>query len=89
MNLELGPQSAFLLRRPNGGTFLCDGLAMLRHLLEAIAAGKGVNVVHELRPTLRWRVLPKREIRELARLAHYDSGTIELDEFLTLDFWYK
>lgn len=91
MQIKLGPQSAYLVKTPAGAVHVCDCLAMLNMLVDAIAAdGQTVAIsqVHELRPTLRFRMLPKREIRALAAAAHAENN-LSLSGSLAIDFWYK
>jgi len=89
MQIELGACSAYLLRHTvTGQLFICDGASAVKLIADALPGGIPYTV-QEMTRTLRWRMLPKKEIRELARVAHYDNNIITIEQFLSIDFWYK
>jgi hypothetical protein len=88
MKIELKKTPAYLLREGNleGSPVICDVDEMLRTLAASIRndSGPPCNVVCVLGASLRWRILPKKEVRDLAQDAFVERAAILLDEYTTI-----
>lgn len=91
MKIDLTDQSAYLLRLTWAGgseTLLCDAIAMLTTIDAHLRRREPRVQVQVLTAGLRWRILPKKEVRALADAALHNS-TITLEENLNITFWFK
>lgn len=94
MKVVLTEEPVYLLRDGNlaGAPVLCSQDEMIKTLADSIrkTAGLPCTVVNALGAgSMRWRILPKKEVRELAYKAHYEKQAIELEDYLQIDFFFK
>lgn len=94
MKLLLKQETAYLLRGGNlaGTPMLCSLDEMIKALADSIMRTPGLpcTVVETLGAgSMRWRMLPKKQVRELARAAHYERNLIPLEDYLQIDFFFK
>lgn len=93
MRIDLSEQPVYLLRDGNlaGAPVICSQLEMIKTLADSIrrTAGLPCTVVNAMGAgSLRWRILPKKEVRQLAADAHM-AGELPLEDFLQIDFFFK
>lgn len=92
MKVVLTEEPVYLLRDGNlaGAPVLCNQDEMIKMLADSIRRTSGLpcTVVNQLGSSLRWRILPKQEVRSLAQKA-YERQVIDLDDCLQIDFFFK
>lgn len=93
MIIEIGPCAAYLLRHTlSGALLICDGAGMVQEIAAAIAAsardGFLPYTVDEMQRSLRWRRLPKKDIRALAQAA-LNNEQITPGDYESIEAVYK
>lgn len=91
MKIDLTQNCAYLLRLTWAGgaeTLLCDALTMLTTIDGHLRRREPRVQVQVLTNGLRWRIVPKKEMRALADAA-LQNATITLEENLNINFWFK